>query len=370
MNGKNTDKVSDKRPTTARQALKGHDAGHNAVQFIRNQMSGRKILGILILAAISIVFVFFGYSGKMNRLGVGNAATVNDTIISVGELQQEEQRIMRMYESLTGGKMDMSLQRNLIQQEAIRSLIQSELVAQNAKKSGLMAPDDEVRDFIIKKIPFLQKDGRFQREMYFNYLEATHATPAMFENMIRKMVLQQKISHLFEVAGRPSTLDLSVHKDLNEIKVNVSFLKVDPSEILKAGGETASATLKELDAAVSAKDEAKVNALAKSLKLEWTETGFAELSSAMLPKLQSPQVMAAIGETSAEAPLLGRYVYEQNVKYVIKVKEVKRVPEKDQGEKLAQRSSSFGLYQNWLTDFRKGANVVVNQDLLRGSQSE
>lgn len=205
----------------------------NMASRLKRQVYAKKFTGYVVLGAIGLVFVFFGYGGNSNMLGVGSVARVNNSLISMADFQNEENRIQQYYAQMFGGAIDFSQQRGMLRQQAMENLIRSELVAQAARKEGIMATDLEVRDFIVKDIPVFQVNGQFQRDRYMGYLEQTRTTPADFETRVRKDIANLRTRHLVELSARPMSLEIAKLKELAANKLNVGFARLDAEELAK-----------------------------------------------------------------------------------------------------------------------------------------
>ena len=202
-------------------------------QTLKRDLSAKKITAVILFGIIILVFVFFGMSNDQLGMGVGYAGRVNNTLISVADLRNETDRMVQFYNQMFGGKMDLGQQRQFIQQRAIENLINTELVAQIADKEGVLSTDVEVRDLITTQITAFQKDGKFQRDYYKSYLENSGIKAGDFENKIRKDRLNNRIRHLFEVASQPLQIELQKIKELQTLKTNVEFVKIDKEALKK-----------------------------------------------------------------------------------------------------------------------------------------
>jgi parvulin-like peptidyl-prolyl isomerase len=108
------------------------------------------------------------------------------------------------------------------------------LISQLAKKEGILATDTEIQDIIVKDIPAFQRDGRFQRDLYYGILEANHLNPTDFEAKLRKEKAGIRTQRLFEAAAHPLSFELEKLKTLQESKMNVSFARLDKEKVLKS----------------------------------------------------------------------------------------------------------------------------------------
>lgn len=265
----------------------------NLANQLKRQIYGRKLTGYLILTAIGLVFVFFGYGGRNNFTGAGYAARVGNSLISIADFQEEEGRISQYYASLFGGQMDLSSQKGLLQQQALESLIRNELVYQSAQKEGIYSTDAEVRDFIVSSIPAFQENGAFMRERYMAYLENSRTTAGNFENRVRKDIANIRTRQLVEAAAQPSVLEMARQKELSQNKVNVAFLKIDEEAVaqkLKVAPAEASAKL--ADAAFAKRAE------------EYFQSHRSEWAKAESVEAQHILIMAKAGDAAAEKKAL------------------------------------------------------------------
>lgn len=335
---------------------------------MKRQLSAKSVTAIVLFGAIILVFVFFGLPGKMGA-GVGSVARVNNTLISLADFQQEENRIQQYYQNLFGSQMDFSSQRQLLRQQALENLVRMELVSQGAEKNGILATDAEVRDFIVKDIPFFQQNGQFQREFYSRYLESTRSNPGNFEAKVRKDIVNVRTRHMFEVVAQMTAIEAKKLQDMKGQKINVLVAKIDSEAAAKIlTKEKSEQAIKELDEALVKGDESVVNEKLKELRANWEETGLVELGSDNFPKITSPVATEAIFELKKSEPLLKRLVRDGSSKYVLKLKEVKMeagAPLEPMTAEMSQKRRGDGLFEAWVNQFRSKSHVTMNTDALQ-----
>lgn len=335
---------------------------------MRRRLSAKNTTAIILFGAIILVFVFFGLPGKLGA-GVGSVARVNNNLISIADFQQEENRVQQYYQSLFGNQMDLSSQRQLLRQQALENLVRNELVSQAAHSEGILATDAEVRDFIVKDIPFFQQNGQFQRDFYQRYLEGTHTTAGEFENKVRKDIANVRIRHLFELVGQPSAVEMKKLQELRSNKINVAFVKIDQEAVSKTlGKEKTEAAIKALDEALAKGDEAAANARLKDMKVSWEETGLVDIGTDSFPKITSVVANDAIFELSKAQPLLKRVVRDGNTKYVLKLKETKvedAKPVEPMTAEMMQKRRGDGLFEAWINQFRLKSHITMNAQALQ-----
>ncbi len=224
----------------------------------KDQFSMKKVVAIVLFAAIAVVFIFTGYNSH-SQMGAGAVAQVNNTLISLSDLDRERQRIEQFYAQMFGG-MDLGTQRQYITQEAIQNLVSTELVSQATRKEGLGATDSEILDFIVKDYTVFQVNGVFQRDRYFQFLEMNRFTPADFENLIRKEVENLRSRKAFEWVSMDNKLEKEKAAKLKQSQVTLSYIVFNPQDLeknLKFSASEISQAMAKPEFAKRAEDEFK-----------------------------------------------------------------------------------------------------------------
>lgn len=344
----------------------------NMVDVLKRKISAKNVTAMILFGAIVMVFVFFGMPSKMGgNLGIGAVAIVNDTLISAADFQQEEQQMLQYYSNLFGSSMDVSSQRQLLKNQAIEKLIRSELVTQAAQKEMIFATDKEIRDFIVKDIPFFQQNGQFIRENYMRYLESTKMKPGEFETKIKKDVQNVRIHRLMEVAHRPLPVEKDFLKSVEGLKMNYEFVQLNEEDLKKKLNEQTTAKLQAISDAVRDGNEVVLGQLMKELSLKWEETGFVDASAEMLPKIQSQAARDAVDELSKDQKFLKRMIIEGQRRYIIKLKEFKKEQKAEPKQniaaqdEMAERQRAEGVFEAWLGGVRKNSKIDVNTELIK-----
>jgi len=193
----------------------------------KKQWSLKTVTAIVLFSAIILVFVFFGYSSGNDAGGQGSAARVNNTFISLVDLNSETQRLEQFYSSLFGGQIPAGAQRQFIQNQALDNLISSELMAQGAVKEKVLSADTEIAYFITNEVDAFKEEGRFRRDRYENVLSANQWSPGIFESRIRKDRQVQRLRRLFEVGLDPMALEASKLAELSQTQLNLEWVKLD-----------------------------------------------------------------------------------------------------------------------------------------------
>lgn len=87
-------------------------------------------------------------------------------------------------------------QRKEIKSEVLNSLIQEELLLQEAKKYRIYVSQSEVIN-TIRSLPQFQREGKFDPQLYFYILQNYFRTePAVYEAYLKRVIINQKMRDL------------------------------------------------------------------------------------------------------------------------------------------------------------------------------
>lgn len=193
-------------------------------QLAQRNLSFKSVAAMVLFGMIILVFVLM--SGNSQQMtGVGYAAQVNNAYISLRDLDAETSRVERSFGQMFGQLG--GAQRSFMTSQALNSLIQGELINQYAEKARIFATDHEIKEVIVRDLPYFQEDGRFRRDRYEQILEANRLTPGEFEEKLRKDRKTQRVRLLMEAASSPLKLELEKKKQLAETQMNFAFVRLD-----------------------------------------------------------------------------------------------------------------------------------------------
>ncbi len=182
------------------------------------------ILFITTFAFVGTAFVaLIVYKLTGNIQGV---AQVNGKEIPMAEFYYQVELITRQMQS---EGIDTAPLRKQIKAEALRNVIQQELLYQEAEKEGLTATREEVKNYLLD-IDAFKENGQFSRDKYLAFLSQINLTPAFFEEILRK---ELSIRHLLTIhrAGFYLTqdeMDTYINKQLARITGEYIIIKPSP----------------------------------------------------------------------------------------------------------------------------------------------
>lgn len=176
----------------------------------------------LAFGIIIIVFVFWGIGSFTGPSGV--VATVNGDKITDLEFQRAYARMEEnVRESMPGVTRemlrDLGLEQQVLQSLVVRKLLQSE-----ARRIGVEIGPWELRRTVEQLPYFLDRDGRFDRDLYLKAFEGTGRSAAQFEDDLRADMLPGKMESLLTAGAWSSPEAARNIYDFQQEKRTVDYL--------------------------------------------------------------------------------------------------------------------------------------------------
>jgi hypothetical protein len=183
-----------------------------------------------IISLITLVFVFYGVINPRATRGLHEGAvagTVNGDAISIGEFNEELRRRTEFFRGLMGGSQitDEQLKAFKVKGMVFQELARRKLLLQEARKQGLEASDEEVKQQ-IQNDPEFQKDGKFDLTTYKTLTEGSSrfGSPGAYERYVREAMSIQHWSEYFKDRVQVSEAEARKHFLISEDKRDVRFV--------------------------------------------------------------------------------------------------------------------------------------------------
>lgn len=144
-------------------------------------------IAYVIVGLIIIPFALFGINQYFEGGGKLSAAVVNGEEIPVQAVQNALVQLKQQFGGQLPPGMDEALKGN-----ALESVINQTLMQQKIQAGGYRASNQEVAD-AIAKIEVFQKDGKFDKATYENFLKMQRRDPVEFEFQVRDDLSQQQL---------------------------------------------------------------------------------------------------------------------------------------------------------------------------------
>ncbi|MFZ2169358.1 MAG: SurA N-terminal domain-containing protein [Methylococcaceae bacterium] len=152
---------------------------------IREKAQGAFAWGILIL--ICVPFALWGIN---NYLDTGKEAPV----ASVGDKDFYQRDVNKAYEQYSQNLQGLGIDEQILKAQALQKLIKDEVLLQYVHAEGLVATDNEAREF-IKSLPYFQVDGKFSDKQYKTLLSSQRISSGEFVNRIKNALIMEQFQH-------------------------------------------------------------------------------------------------------------------------------------------------------------------------------
>jgi peptidyl-prolyl cis-trans isomerase D len=187
----------------------------------------------LVLVVLAFIALYIPSSNEPAGAGLNQAvATVEGNEVTVAEFRQAYARQMQAYRSAYGANMDERMLRQLgIDQRIVQQLIQEEISVAEAKRLGITASDEEVKQRILA-IPAFQENGTFigfDRYRQMLQMQNPPIRESEFEEQVRRSITLEKLQAALTNWITVSDSDAeTTFKDRNEkVKLAVVSFPVD-----------------------------------------------------------------------------------------------------------------------------------------------
>lgn len=145
-----------------------------------------------IVAAITIVFIFWGIGGFTER-EKDYAVKINNKVVTFQEYSKIYENLLNNYKQLFKDNLTEEVLNKLnVKQQAVDSIVERELLLQEAKRLKFKASDEELK-ILITNISYFQRDGKFDKNIYTDILRLNRISPKDFEESQKDVIIISKI---------------------------------------------------------------------------------------------------------------------------------------------------------------------------------
>ena len=195
----------------------------------------------LVLVVLAFIALYIPASNdSANGAGLNDmVASVEGNEVTVGEFRQAYARQMQAYRSAYGADMDERLLRQLgIDQRIVQQLIEEKVALAEARRLGITASDEEVRQRILA-IPAFQENGRFigfDRYRQMLQMQNPPLRESDFEEQVRNSITVEKLQAA--ITNWISISDADVEAALRERNEKVKLAVVNfPADRFREGAQ-------------------------------------------------------------------------------------------------------------------------------------
>lgn len=189
-----------------------------------------KAQGIFAWVLLVMIGVPFGLWGIQNYLDTGKEQPV--AVVEGQDIFERD--VYRVYEqNLAGLDGSAEYDEKRMKEEALERLINEELMVRAADDKSLAIGDEEIRG-MVQSLPYLQSDGKFDKEKYKAMLASQNMTPAQFAARVRRALLLEQYQKGIAATAFVTARQIEGFYRLRNQERSVEYLTV---AVKKGGGE-------------------------------------------------------------------------------------------------------------------------------------
>lgn len=168
------------------------------LQKIHDRLTG--IFAVVILAALGIVFVFWGVDASVGTFARATGVEVNGEEIGADRVRRAFQDELARYQQMFGAEEIPAEFRERLRQEVLDQEVRAELVRQRTRELHYAASDAHVLES-LRQIPAFQVEGRFSADAYHAALRSAGIPAERFETEQREAALARQLDRGLQVSA-------------------------------------------------------------------------------------------------------------------------------------------------------------------------
>ncbi len=182
----------------------------------------------ILLAAIVLVFVFWGV-GSFRSRRAALVASVNGETILLDEYKQTYDNLIEQYRQIYGNRLDETMLKTLnLKKQALDQLISQKILVQEARKMNIRVSKQELVDS-IRSISAFQSNGSFDQRRYEMILQRMRTAPEEFEMQQKKSLLVEKLRSLLTDGVNVSEAEARAWYDWENAQVKIDYVLFEPA---------------------------------------------------------------------------------------------------------------------------------------------
>jgi peptidyl-prolyl cis-trans isomerase D len=176
------------------------------------------ITAFAFVATSIVAVIIYKLSGEIN-----GAAEVNGREIPMYEFNYTYEMIGR---NLQNQNIDITPFKKEIAKQAIETLIENELLYQEAEKEGIVATKEQVKEELLN-IPAFQVNGKFDKNTYIQIINSLGLTPEGFESILQKQITVNNLRSILlsTLYVSDEEVETFTKKQLTRISGEVTLIK-------------------------------------------------------------------------------------------------------------------------------------------------
>ncbi len=186
----------------------------------------KSVLWLVVAAFVGTIFYSWGMGRYAERQGM--VAEVLNEKISYDEYKEALDNLYNFYRNAVKDRnVEDKIPHAQLKEAALNSVIQRKLVLNEAKKMGIGVSNEEVIER-IKSMPAFQKEGKFDKSYYLNFLQYNRIGAKNFESSQRTAMLTEKTESLIRNSVKVSELEIREAYEWKHEKINLDYFVLSP----------------------------------------------------------------------------------------------------------------------------------------------
>ena len=181
---------------------------------------------------IALVFVFFGIGSFGEDAQVQIIVTVDDEPITLQEFQRAYRNVEANYREVYKERFTPELAQQMnLRQQTLDQLVDTKLLAKEARRIGFRASDEDVRQEIAAS-PTFHSYGSFSPDRYRRLLRYLRMTPQEFEEQQRNRLVIERFQKFIDGSIRATDYEVEELFRFEQEQVNLAFLKIAAADLV------------------------------------------------------------------------------------------------------------------------------------------
>ncbi|WP_024298696.1 SurA N-terminal domain-containing protein [Methylomicrobium lacus] len=177
----------------------------------------------VILLVIGVPFALWGINNYIDAAKVAPVA-------SVGDKDFFQNDVNRAYEQYAQNLRGMGIDEATLKAQALDKLIKDEVLLQYAHAKGLVATDQEARDF-IKELDYFKVDGKFNEDRYKSLLNAQRMSSNDFVARIKNALIMQQLQGSVTDTSFATSYDVESFFKIQNQQRDFEYVTVTPPKL-------------------------------------------------------------------------------------------------------------------------------------------
>lgn len=197
-------------------------------------MRSHKFFSVFLLGVVTfmiiVTFVFWGIGGSGPSSGkAGIVAEIEGEPIPLDEFWRAYKRVRETYPN------EEEIKKLNLKENVLNALIDRKVIIIAAQEAGITVTEKELQNEILQ-LPYFQRNGVFDQQIYERSLQLNRLTPQTFEEQLKNDMLFSKMGRLIQETVEFSSTEMQTIESLKQANNQIAeaFRNSKNSQALKA----------------------------------------------------------------------------------------------------------------------------------------